>query len=192
MNLRQNLKFMFVMLFVLHATACHPKVGNKPRAPAVTAEPAPPKGTPVTLTIMGFNYTDRDINDFNVDGTGGGNLSVSSASGGGGGSVCCASYTTGTPAPEIKVRWQSDACTYNIRHDEEGQEFNDIFSIYKTAVVKVGAISSNPKYLEIHIFPDGHVEAAITDEVSSPRLVLDQNRRVISPFRKCPNGTIPR
>ena len=192
MNLRKYLKFMSFMLFVLHATACQPKVDNKPRAPAVTVEPAPGKGTTATLTIMGFNYTDHDINDFYVDGTGGGNLSVSSASGGGGGSVCCAAYITGSPAPEIEVRWQDDACTYNIRHDEEGKEFSDIFSIYKTATVKVSTVSSNPKYLEIHIFPDGHVEAAITDEVSSPRLVLDQNRRVNLPFRKCPNGTIPR
>ena len=191
MNLRKNLKFVFLMLFVLHATACHPKVGKTSGAPAVIAEPAIAKGTPVTLTIMGYNYTDRDINDFSVDGTGGGNLSVSSASGGGGGSVCCSSYITGTPAPEIKVRWQADACTYDIWHDEEGKEFNNIFSIYKTAGVKVAAVSLNPKYLEIHIFSDGHVEAAITDEVSAPRLILDQNRRVISPFRKCPNGKKP-
>ena len=191
MNLRQELKFILLVLFVLHATACQPEGGKKPTAHVVTAEPAIAKGTPVSLTIMGFNYTDRDINDFYVDGTGGGNLSVSSASGGGGGSVCCSSYTTGTPAPEIKVRWQADACAYDIRHDEDGNEFNTIFSIYKTAAVKVAAISLNPKYLEIHIFPDGHVEAAITDEVSSPRLVLDQNRRLISPFRKCPNGKKP-
>ena len=179
------------MVFLLHATACQPKVAKKLGAPAVAAEPATPTGTTVDLTIMGFNYTDKDINEFFVDGTGGGNLSVSSASGGGGGSVCCALYTAGDPAPEIKVRWQSDACTYDIWHDAKGKEFSDIFSIYKAAAVKVASVSPNPRYLEIHIFPDSHVEAAITGELSSPRLALDQNRRINIPFRKCPNGTKP-
>lgn len=191
MNSLQILRSIFLMVFLLHVTACHPKVQKQLGSSAVAAEPATPEGTSVSLTIMGFNYTDKDINEFFVDGTGGGNLSVSSASGGGGGSVCCASYTAGAPAPEVKVRWQFDACTYNIWHDEDGTEFNDIFSIYKTAAIKVGSVSPNPRYLEIHIFPDGHVEAAITAELSSPRLVLDQNRRVNVPFRRCPNGTRP-
>lgn len=191
MKMVLNLKFMLMLVFLAHATACQPKVPKKPGSPAVTVEPATPTGITVDLTIVGFNYTDRDINEFFVDGTGGGNLSVSSASGGGGGSVCCSSYTAGTAAPEIKVRWQSDACTYNSRYDEDGTEFNDIFSIYKTAAVKAAPVSPNPKYMEIHIFPDGHVEAAITGELSSPRLVLDQNRRINVPFRKCQNGTKP-
>jgi len=191
MNLFQILKFIIFIAFLLQATACQPKVPRKFGAISTAAEPPPPTGTTLKLTIMGFNYSDKDINDFYVDGTGGGNLSVSSASGGGGGSMCCALYTTGNPAPNIRVRWQFDACTYNIRYDEDGTEFNDIFSIYKTATIRVATVSSNPKYLEIHISPDGHVEAAITDEVSSPRLVLDQNRRVNIPFRKCPNGTRP-
>lgn len=105
--------------------------------------------------------------------------------------VCAARYTTGESGSEINVRWQSDACTYNIYYDEDGTEFNDIFSIYKTAALKVASVSSNPKYLEIHIYQDGHAEAAITDELSSPRLVLDQNRRINLPFRKCPSGLVP-
>lgn len=72
----------------------------------------------------------------------------------------------------VEVRWQSDACTYNIWHDNSGIEFHDIFSIYKTEAVRVSSVASNPKYLEIHIFKDGHVEAAITDKISRPRVVL--------------------
>ena len=156
---------MFLMLLLLHASACHSQVGHKAAAPAAAAEPAIRPGTTVPLTIMGFNYTDRNINDFTVDGTSGGNLFVSSAGGGGGVSVCCSSYTTATPAPEIKVHWQSDACLYNIWH-EKGREYSDIRSSYRTQLVKVESVSTNPKYLEIHIFPDGHVEAAITDSIS--------------------------
>lgn len=191
MKLLQNLKCISVILLLLQAAGCQPTVPKKVGSAAAAAEPAIPKGTSVELTIMGFNYTNKDINEFYVDGDGGGNLSVSSASGGGGGSVCCALYVTGQPAPEINVRWQSDACIYNIRHDRVGTEFKDIFSIYKTAAVKVATVSQNPRYLEIHIFPDGHIEAAITGEPSSPRLVLNQNRRVNEPFRRCPNGTPP-
>ena len=187
----QVLTLTLFLSFLSHGTGCQPKVPKKPGAAAVAIEPAPPTGTSVELTIVGFNYTDKDINEFYADGNGGGNLFVSSASGGGGGSVCCALYTTGEPGPEFDVRWQSDACTYNIRHDRVGTEFNDIFSIYTSATVKVASVSPNPKYLEIHIFPDGHAEGAITDELSSPRLVLDQNRRVNAPFRKCPNGIRP-
>ena len=192
MKLIKKLKLMSLMGLLLHATACHAKTPQKPKLNVVAAEAALPRGTTVDLTIMGFNYTDKDINEFFVDGTGGGNLAVSSASGGGGGSVCCALYTSGDPAPEVEVRWQSDACTYNIWHDNGGTEFHDIFSFYKSAVVNVSSVAANPKYLEIHIFPDGHVEAAITDRLSRPRLVLDQARRVNLPFRKCPNGTRPR
>ena len=209
----QMLKSLFLMGFLLQATTCHAKASKKHAPNTNTAKAAVPigttieqtnpahsafpveaairRGTTVELTIMGFNYTDQDINEFFVDGSGGGNLSVSSASGGGGGSVCCAIHTAGHPAPEVKVRWQSDACTYNIRYDVDGTEFNDIYSIYSTAKAKIAPVSANPKYLEIHIFPDGHVEAAITSEIGRPRLALDQNRRINVPFRKCPNGKKP-
>ena len=191
MNLGWNKKAMLLTGLVVLAAGCQPKMSKIPRASAAAVAPATPDGAVVSLTIMGFNYTDYDINEFFVDGTGGGNLYVSSASGGGGGSVCCASYVIGSPAPMVKVRWQADACIYDIRRYNDGKEFSDIFSIYKQASVQVAAIASTPKYLEIHIYPDGHVEAAITDEVSRPRRVLDQNRRVNTPFRQCPNGVKP-
>ena len=151
---------------LVQVSACQPRAPMKGGSPSKATEATIPPGTSVELTIMGYNYTDKGINDFYIDGTSGGNLSVSSASGGGGGSVCCALYTTGQPAPDVDVRWQTDACTYNIRHDRVGTEFNDIFSIYKTAAVKVGSVATNPKYLEIHIFPDGHVKRPL--QASSP------------------------
>ena len=192
MKLPKILKCMVLIGLLLHGSACHPKVPKKTGSQAVIASRANAPGTPKSLAIVGFNYTNKDINEFFVDESGGGNLNVSSASGGGGGSVCCADYVTGSPAPEIKVRWQHDACRYDVWEDEDGKELGSIFSIYKTAVVRVSSVSPNPHYLEVHIFPDDNVEAAITDELSTPRLVLDQNRRITSPFGTCANGIRPK
>lgn len=38
-----------------------------------------------------------------------------------------------------------------------------------------------PRALEVHIFPDGHVEAAITQGYSRPRLVLPDDHRGLRP-----------
>jgi hypothetical protein len=69
-------------------------------------------GERVNLTITGFNYTSRYIDEFSVNGQGGGNLYVSGPTSGGGGSICCVSYVKGAAAPRIIVRWQSGGCMY--------------------------------------------------------------------------------
>lgn len=192
MNFRLKLRALFLFPLLLYASACDPKGGKPPVSTTRPVSAALPAGETVALTIVGFNYTNEEINDFYVDGTGGGNLYVSSASGGGGGSACCASYTIGTPAPEIELRWQSDACTYNSRVGTNGRIFNDIHSFYKKEIVKVNArVPKNPHYLEIHIFSDRPAQAFITEDLSRPKVALDQNRRVNTPFRKCPDDAKP-
>lgn len=54
---------------------------------------------PVGLTLSGYNYTNRYIDQFSVNGIGGGNLHVSTVTSGGT-NVCCFSYTPGTPTPK--------------------------------------------------------------------------------------------
>ena len=66
-----NFKLILLMLFLVHGSACHSKVAHKAAAPAAAADPAIRPGTTVPLTIVGFNYTDRNINEFTVDGAGG-------------------------------------------------------------------------------------------------------------------------
>jgi hypothetical protein len=63
-----------------------------------------------SLALTGYNYTDKSIDGFTVDGLGGGNLRVSGESNGGGGDVCCLSYLVGAKARTVKVRWQKSAC----------------------------------------------------------------------------------
>ena len=58
----------------------------------------------------------------------------------------------------------------------------------------------DPKYLEVHFYPDGHIEVAATREASPPRLKLeraspgyrhknrDENRIVIHETTRCQNG----
>jgi hypothetical protein len=44
------------------------------------------------LAIVGYNYTERYIDSFHVNGQGGGNLYVSGPTAGGGSSACCVSW----------------------------------------------------------------------------------------------------
>ena len=105
----------------------------------------------VSLEINGFNYTDLYIDSFEVNGQGGGNLFVSSPTSGGGGGVCCVSFGPGSRLP-IKLtikRW----CE-------------------KEALV-MGPIPANPRHLGVHFFPDGRIEAEITENYPELKLRLE-------------------
>lgn len=146
----------------------------------------------VSLTITGYNYTNRHINDFYVSGNGGLNVFVSSRTSGGGGSVCCVKYIIGATLWKPEVRWQVGGCTFNSRKDRYGKNFFDIHYFYKEVKASLDVkIPSNPKYLEVHFYPDGHVETAITELPSAPRLALDEDREDKSPYKVCPNDKEP-
>ena len=66
----------------------------------------PKHGEFVSLTITGYNYTNKYIDEFFVDGNGGLNLFVSSATSGGGGSVRCVKYIIGATLWKPEIRWQ--------------------------------------------------------------------------------------
>lgn len=152
----------------------------------------PNKGAYVGLTLSGFNYTDHYIDQFSADGQAGGNLFVSSPDSGGGGSVCCVSYIVGQSAWKAKIRWQSGACTYNNFTDTNGKHLFEIYSYFKEVEVQVDSnIPKNPQYFEVHFFPDGHVEAAITEHSSRPRLSLSEKREDNSPYKPCANDKRP-
>ncbi|MEC5164258.1 MULTISPECIES: DUF3304 domain-containing protein [unclassified Janthinobacterium] len=149
-------------------------------------------GNTVSLTITGYNYTNKYIDDFYVGSSGGGNLYVSSPNGGGGSSVCCASYVIGATLWKPKVRWQIGGCTYNSRKDSYGDVFFDIHHFYKEVETPLDPkIPKKPKYLEVHFYPDGHVETAITELPSRPRLALSADREERSDYKKCPNDKRP-
>ena len=178
------------MMFGLAACNAQPPDGTPSPKPAVKLA----DGTLVNLALKGYNYTNIYIYDFSVDGQGGDNLRVSGPSSGGGGSVCCVSYRTrAVPAKwKVKVRWHTAACTYNERISG-GETFSDTYKFHKEVEVEVDPnVPDNPGYFEVHIYPDGHVEAAITEHDSYPRLKLNEDREDRSDYPRCPNDKKPK
>jgi hypothetical protein len=113
----------------------------------------------LSLGIEGYNYTNRYIDSFSVDGAGGGNIRVSSPTSGGGGTVCYTSYFPGIRNYAVMVRWQSSACTYHIRSTISGVVFEKIHSFYKEKEVPVEQVDlKNAHYMEIHFFPGGEIK----------------------------------
>ena len=171
-------------------TGCDAKEATT--TPPTASEFAAPR-EPVGLTIYGYNYTNRYIDQFYVNGNGGENLRVSGPSSGGGGSVCCFSYTPGTPVPKmVTVKWVASGCTYKVK-GTYGEIFDDIHHFFKTLEVPVNPkVPANPGYFEVHFYPDGHVEAAITEHSSSPRLILSEDREDRSDYPRCPDDQKPK
>ena len=180
---------------MLTSPACH----GQPPKPATTDAPSTadsvpvkaPMGTRINLTLTGYNYTNRYINQFDVDGQGGGNIRVSGPNTAGNGSACCVSYYSGGGTWKVKIRWQTGACTYNER-SSYGEKFSDTYSYFKEVEVQVDpTIPDFPRYFEVHIYPDGHAEAAITEHESMARLALNKDREDNTRYPRCPDGKKP-
>jgi hypothetical protein len=142
--------------------ACNkPKSAEKPGAQHAQVDEAPVITQSVSLEINGFNYTDLYIDSFEVNGQGGGNLFVSSPTSGGGGGVCCVSFSPGTKLPvQLRIKWTRDRKRW----------------CEKDALL-TGPVPANPRYLGVHFFPDGHIEAEITENDPEPRLRLERVER---------------
>jgi hypothetical protein len=176
----------WVMLFLL-ACVSIPLTSN-----AFGQAHVPPPGTRFSLSLVGYNYTSRYIDTFSVNGQGGGNLYVSGPTSGGGGSICCISYVQGRPAGEVTVRWQSSGCMFRVPGQLSDGRTHTSHNFFSEIRVKVDPrIPARPQNFEVHFYPDGHIEAAITDTYSSPRLVYSESREDRSDFPRCPNETEP-
>ena len=143
-------------------------------APQASSE-AVKLGEPQSLLIQGYNYTDDYIDSFTVNGQGGGNVFVSGPSSGGGKSVCCVSYRPGTTLPiKLQIRWVSSYCIERVKNPYPyGKPYHDHRrNLWREAEARAVDLSyGKPKVLEVHIYPDSHVEAAITEGDSAPRMI---------------------
>lgn len=129
------------------------------------------RAKPIGLSLLGYNYTDRNIASYSVEdskgrGTWGGSVYLSTASSGGSGATCCVMLNKDEKKPTlINVDW-----TFDEIDDKAG-------NVITPEVTKHGVVSIAPPYpkdpnnLEIHFYPDGHIEAAVTQNYSAPRVV---------------------
>jgi hypothetical protein len=147
----------------------------------------------VTLDIVGFNYTDRVIDSFSVNGQGGGNIFLSTRTSGGGKSACCVRLLNAHKGvSKIHVRWQVDGCVYLTKSRISGETFKNIFPYYKEVDIDVVQPKKYvPQHLEIHFYPDGSVRSELTAELSLPRISLDGKRADKSKFPRCPDDKKP-
>jgi Protein of unknown function (DUF3304) len=109
-----------------------------------------------SLGIVGYNYTDTYIDDYSVNGTGAFNLGVSNQRSGGGKTVCCFGWAPGMKLPMlIRIEWTRGSdrwCRKTVMLTDPGP--------------------LEPTTFEVHFYPDRHIEVAITDDYSPPRLSL--------------------
>lgn len=162
-----------VLLFAALA-ACQPA-----RSGGKAATTPPPSIESHTLTILGYNYTNRYIDQFSVNGAGGSNLQVSTPEEGGGKGTCCAVWVDGTPLPvTMHVQWVADTCVEFLTN-KYGERRATARNTYKEQdVLFKGPVPADPNNLEVHFYPDGHIEIAITKMPSKPLLKLDPEREV--------------
>jgi hypothetical protein len=160
----------FATLLCLLCIACSDGKSHAqpaPPAPQAAASEIPVQrdkhGMPISYSVVayGYNYTDNYIDSFEVDGAGGGNLEVSIPTAGGGKHTCCALVTSGLPlGTEFTIKWTRDRrrwCEQTVKLTQP--------------------IPIEPRYMEVHFYPDGHVEIEATQKASAPRLKLERFSR---------------
>jgi hypothetical protein len=149
--------------------------------------------TTMTLDLVGYNYTNHHIEDYEVDNRNGGIVRVSSPTSGGSGSMCCINLSPGeSGAIFVQVRWQIDGCSYTEKDPLTGKTEVLQHYLYKEEFVKATRTDAGkPNHLETHFYPDGSVQVQITEEMSLPRLRLSEERVVKLNFPMCSNDLLP-
>ena len=188
---------ILLLTAIFLVAACSPSAGGDGQrpaaaAPAPAAAPEPPEPRNHTLTIVGYNYTDRYIDSFDAAGQGGGNLFLSGPSSGGGGGTCCIGFWSATPLPKkIKVDWTASYCKLTVK-GSHGETFVETAPFWRTADAYIhGPIPDNPGYLEVHFYKDGHVEVAVTTRPSPPRLQLPDGDNFVRPGTQAKDPPCP-
>lgn len=166
------------LLLAIGLCGCQPGAGPAAAVPAAAASAAEPQAEPFksySLTIEGYNYTDRYIDHFTVNGQGGGNVFLSTPTSGGGGGACCVSWWTGTKLPKlVRIAWSASYCSMKEK-TSYGEEFVTVQPYFKVVDVPIhGPIPKKPGYFEVHFYKDGHVEVAITEFPNLPRVQLPE------------------
>lgn len=181
----------FTIALLIMLCGCGKAVSSADPGMQIINEPPPPRA--MSLALVGYNYTNRYIDSFSVDDQGGGNLYISSMQSGGGGTVCCVKYWPGEKTYKVKVRWQSGACYYRMHASDSDTVYQRLHPFFKEKEVEVIDLAENrPEYMEVHFYPDGLIQVAVTANPSMPRLALSKEREDNSKYPRCPDDEQPR
>jgi hypothetical protein len=67
--------------------------------------------------------------------------------------------------------------------------YRNIYYYYKERIVPVKIKEGvKPQYLAVHFYPDGSIQANVTDDLDLPRIVLPEDRPEKSEFPECTRG----
>ncbi|QNA90175.1 DUF3304 domain-containing protein [Massilia sp. Dwa41.01b] len=151
------------------------------------------EGRYISLGLIGYNYTNREIESYTVDGAGGGYIRLSSPSSGGSGTACCVRILRNATVPmQVHIRWQAGGCVYLIKDDYTDATDEVVHYFYKERLVPLEDLASGgPEYLETHFYPSGEVKAMLTSAISRPKLQLLKSRLDDSRFPRCKNDVKP-
>jgi hypothetical protein len=145
------------------------------------------------LGLVGYNYTDRHISSYSVNGAGGGHIFLSSPTSGGSGVTCCVKFRKNSTVPiRVKVRWQVDGCKYVESNPRTGASAEVRHFYFKEAEVDVQRLADDqPAQIETHFYPDGTVRVLLTTDESIPRMALNDKRPDKSLFPRCKDDKKP-
>ena len=169
--------FAAALVVWLCLAACSPQsISQTPSAAATAAQPASQPASASKeprnygLAIVGYNYTNEVMDSFEVNGQGGGNLGMSTDTAGGGGTVCCVSWRDGSALPKkITVKWVGGYCRER-QTTSDGEVFNTRQNLWKMAELEFnGPVPAEPSNFEVHFYPDGVIELAMSERVTLPR-----------------------
>ena len=121
-----------------------------------------------SVTVIGYNYTERPIYTFSVNGVGASNLFAKQKYGGGKDS-CCIDITVGQPV-EIKWLYDTTEKQYLAGLREEKRS---------TTVIVPPPTVPEADYLEVHFFPDHHVELYLVKFPSHGRWPAGTNQEAL-------------
>ncbi|WP_257458771.1 DUF3304 domain-containing protein [Archangium lipolyticum] len=159
---------MLLVALAVLAACKKSKTDAKPDGQPEQSVESPASLEPISLEINGFNYTDLYIDSFEVNGRGGGNIFVSTPESGGGGGTCCASWWPDPKDPmPLKIKWTRGGDRWCEKE-----------------VLVTGPVPANPRHLGVHFFPDGHIEAEVTEQFPEVKLRLES----VSPVERKKTG----
>jgi len=133
---------------------------------ALTACQDAAKQEPKMLDITGYNYTDRYIDRFSVNGQGGGNVLLSDDADGGGKTTCCIVWRPGTALPvTMVVEW-----TFGERWNHaKGLKLRDA-ETHRAEIELTGPVPEHPTVFVVHFYPNNTVQVEVAADYPEPRI----------------------